>query len=440
VARTRFRGPALLTTLLVSLGGLTVATAPADAAGPGVVRSDGPHLHAWWYDAMRIPAAHRVTEGAGARVAVIDNGFHASDPGLRGADVHLMGNCFGNEDPDEPLGDASAHGTEMALLLAGNGRAAGGRPGFLGIAPRARIDLWNASPVPYCDDKQEQAMALAAARSGADIISISLQLTGDWTATLEKISSYGTVVVAAAGNRPDGDTAIISPAKFRGVVAVNAIDRNADAWKGNTTVSQPMLDHGSGYPAMSAPGVDIPSYGWSKQTGWTKGRATGTSNSTAIVAGALALVKSQYPSATGNQLIQHLIHYSGGTGPFRWDPYYGFGVASVTKMLAHDPTQWPDENPLLLTPEQVVATYPMSVRHPASTASNAPAADPGTDSGSTTARSTSSGVPVVVWVALVVLVLAGAAAAVTLTRRRRVTAVEPARAAVQQSDTEKQGV
>ena len=43
--------------------------------------------------------------------------------------------------------------------------------------------------------------------------------------------------------------------------------------------------------------------------GWVSGSdRTGTSDAAPIVAGALALVKSKYPDATGNQLIQQLIH------------------------------------------------------------------------------------------------------------------------------------
>ncbi|MGQ0626309.1 MAG: S8 family serine peptidase, partial [Sporichthyaceae bacterium] len=77
------------------------------------------------------------------------------------------------------------------------------------------------------------------------------------------------------------------------------------------------------------------------------GMSSGTSGAAALVSGGLALVMAAYPQASGNQVIQHLIRNPGGrVGPLR-DLTFGFGVMSVTKMLASDPTQWPDVNPLL---------------------------------------------------------------------------------------------
>jgi hypothetical protein len=91
---------------------------------------------------------------------------------------------------------------------------------------------------------------------------------------------------------------------------------------------------------------------------YSAGWVTGTSPATAITAGTLALVKSRYPRATGNQLIQHLVHTAGGKR-YNWHHGYGFGVVNPLTMLASSPTQWPDENPLWLHPREALTNYPM---------------------------------------------------------------------------------
>ena len=74
------------------------------------------------------------------------------------------------------------------------------------------------------------------------------------------------------------------------------------------------------------------------------------SNATPIVAGFLALVKQKYPKATGNQLIQTLIHNTGAGSHkpvFDASNKLGYGIVSITSMLAVDPTTYPDVNPLV---------------------------------------------------------------------------------------------
>ncbi|MGH3439356.1 MAG: S8 family serine peptidase, partial [Sciscionella sp.] len=170
--------------------------------------------------------------------------------------------------------------------------------------------------------------------------------------------------------------------------------------------------------------------GW-RSTAWS----TGTSPATAIVAGCLALVKQKYPDATGNQLVQDLIHYTGGSHPFGWDPHYGFGIASVTEMLEHDPTRWPDVNPLLHGPKAAVKDFPSSYGKATAadgSASGKASASPTAAAAGKTGRSgkagsvgsgagsSGGGVPPWVWVIVAVVVLGGAGGTgVTLRKRGR---------------------
>jgi subtilisin family serine protease len=210
------------------------------------------------------------------------------------------------------------------------------------------------------------------------------------------------------------------PGAVPGAVAVLAGDRNGRGWSENP---RPFRSFINGNPVITAPGVDVTGNGWVQGVGWQSGQSlTGTSFSAPIVAGALALVKSKYPDATGNQLIQQLIHNS-SSGKYAWDRYYGFGLISMSRMLATDPTAWPDVNPLRKGPRAALADYPMSSRgaeasaSPSPSASGSPPSDATAASEDTTpaaaATADSGGVPVWVWPlgAVVVLGAAGAGAA-----------------------------
>ena len=104
---------------------------------------------------------------------------------------------------------------------------------------------------------------------------------------------------------------------------------------------------------VAGPGVGILNQGGSEDQKWeSQSTASGTSYATPVVSGFLALVKQKYPKATGNQLIQTLIHNTGAGDHkpvFDASNKLGYGIVSITSMLAVDPTTYPDVNPLVST-------------------------------------------------------------------------------------------
>jgi subtilisin family serine protease len=109
----------------------------------------------------------------------------------------------------------------------------------------------------------------------------------------------------------------------------------------------------SPYVVVVGPGSDIVSQGdngdWTQQS-----TRSGTSIATPIVAGNLALVLSKYEGATGNQAIQSLIRHTGGTPhELMWDPLYGYGLVVPDTLVAADPREYPDVNPLIDDPNTV---------------------------------------------------------------------------------------
>ena len=73
---------------------------------------------------------------------------------------------------------------------------------------------------------------------------------------------------------------------------------------------------------------------------------SGTSVSTALVAGMLALARQKWPDATANQILQSLIH-SGLNPDHTWNDKTGYGAAALGSLVNDDPSQYPDENPII---------------------------------------------------------------------------------------------
>ncbi len=68
--------------------------------------------------------------------------------------------------------------------------------------------------------------------------------------------------------------------------------------------------------------------------GYTTG--TGTSGSTAIIAGAAALVRSKFPNLSAAEVVHRLTATADDKGPPGRDNEYGYGVVNLVKALTAD--------------------------------------------------------------------------------------------------------
>src|SRR3954471_1412800 len=110
--------PLALALLLVLLG-----AAPASAADPLRARQ-------WNLDLIEADAAHAVSTGAGATVAVIDSGVQADPPDLAGR----IGPGYAAVDGDSTPQDGDGHGTHVVGIV---GAASGNGIGVESVAPGA---------------------------------------------------------------------------------------------------------------------------------------------------------------------------------------------------------------------------------------------------------------------------------------------------------------
>jgi subtilisin family serine protease len=88
---------------------------------------------------------------------------------------------------------------------------------------------------------------------------------------------------------------------------------------------------------LAAPSDDIVSTNarnYATASGYLIG--TGTSNSTAIIAGAAALVRSKFPTMSAAEVIHRLTATADDKGPPGRDDQYGYGIVNIVKALTAD--------------------------------------------------------------------------------------------------------
>lgn len=282
----------------------------------------------WYLKTLDVAAAQKITAGDGVVVAVLDTGVGAH-PDLDGQ--ILNGTSYIGE-PGSFRTDNDGHGSSMAGIIVAKG---GNADHLLGIAPKAKI-----LPVRIASASSQMGPTNIpegirwAVDHGAKVINLSTGApTIDRTAedAVRYALDHDVVVIAGSGNVsqfPAG-SGVLAPARFPGVVAVSAIDRDGKAWDG--AIRGPEV-------VLTAPGVAIPmvsASGGGRVVGYHPA-ANGTSAATAVVSGAAALIRAKYPQLPAKDVIQRLIATADDAGPPGRDPDYGYGRLNLVKALTTD--------------------------------------------------------------------------------------------------------
>ncbi|HEX3215071.1 MAG TPA: S8 family serine peptidase [Actinomycetota bacterium] len=304
-------------------GGVDSPTQPA--SGSASVPLGGASLP----EAGVTPAA-----GQGIGVGVLDTGIAASGD--------LAGRVVASADlsGEWSFTDSYGHGTFMAGLIAGSGQAGGPA----GVAPGADLVDLKVAGADGATTLGQVLAALQLADAARDrfnlrVLNISLGAPADDPATaplteaVERLWADGITVVAASGNEGGGTEA---PGLDPYVLTVGAVDGagTVPAWSSRGTdfagrAKPDLVAPGVGLVGLRAPGSTIDLANPSARVGDHYFRGSGTSMSTAVVAGAAALVAAEHPGWGPDRIKAAL---TGGADPIG-QPGSGAGALDLGAAL-----------------------------------------------------------------------------------------------------------
>ena len=311
--------------LALAAGALALVPAPAHADGAVPSQEYFSYYH---FDTARAKGY----TGKGVTIAVIGGPVDTSNPALKGANITDKSRCTIQDSPE-----GVRHNTDMAIILVSP---------ISGVAPDATLYTYQSSTGDTtskgsCDSNGDRLNTVAAlinqaVEDGAQFISVSQSVnesTNELKWAITNAITKGVIIVAAAGNEalPDNTTYL---GRYSGVVGVSAI--NSDG----TFASYSNWADGMVTAAFGGP------YTTYDVTTGEPVTVHGTSISTPLVAGMLALARQKWPDATANQILQLLVH-TGLNPNHDWNEYTGYGAIDGGALVNTDPSQYPDENPII---------------------------------------------------------------------------------------------
>lgn len=276
------------------------------------------------------------SQGEGVIVAVVDTGIDLDHPDLQANLVSGRSFVSGVSSPDDDEG----HGTHVAGIVAG----VSNNGGIIGVAPKASL-----MPVKVLNDQgsgwtYDIADGIEwAVDNGAGVINLSLGSV-DKSSTLQAAVDYatnqGALLVAAGGNCGDSlyflsgctyQDQPVYPAGYTNVMAVASTD---------SSDNQSSFSNEGSYIEIAAPGSNIystyPSAGYATMSG--------TSMASPHVAGLAALIWSQNPSWTNQEVRAQIRATAQDLGSSGWDSKFGYGRIDADAALnSQQTTATPDD-------------------------------------------------------------------------------------------------
>jgi hypothetical protein len=293
----------------------------------------------WWIP--HIGADRWTSPGPGVPITMIDSGVDASNPEFAGRpDTSYLNTQTFSASEDE------LHGTATASVAAAPGL------NMTGIYPRAKLQLWDASPAGVLTVGDEIAGLNDAIRHGRSVINLSLggfdRIPIEEHAILAAFGA-GSLVVASAGNDREIGSPLSYPASFAHVLTVgatNEFDQVSD------------FSSASSHMDLAAPGEDmlvaVPQV-WAPQADDPYDVFDGTSFSAPLVSGAAAAVWTLRPRLSNTQVFEILrrsAHHGSKRG---WNKNTGYGLldvpAALTRKAPGPDPQEPNEDVFLVKPK-----------------------------------------------------------------------------------------
>ncbi|MBR3771984.1 MAG: S8 family serine peptidase [Clostridium sp.] len=246
------------------------------------------HRLQWWLSAINWDEKRTNETGEGIKIAVLDSGIDASHPDLRDVvlEEYRVPGVMKNGTGD------ILHGTAVAGIIAGNPSH---DKGILGVAVHAKILSVDVTDAENGTMKVKDLIdgIRYAISQNVDIINISAGVKENSVQLHEVIKEAygkGIVIVAAAGNFMNED--LLYPAKYPEVIATGALSKDGEV--SSPTGSLPKN-------VVYLPGENIVTA--KDEAGYTG--IDGTSASTPILSGVIALMMEKHKNITNEEIIKY---------------------------------------------------------------------------------------------------------------------------------------
>jgi serine protease AprX len=276
-------------------------------------------------------------DGTGVTVAVMDTGVKPV--------ADLAGRVIGGVDfssENNPYDDGFGHGTFVAGLIAGNGASSNGA--HKGVAPNAKIVSIKIAGRNGASDVSHVLAGIQWAVSfkndyGIRVLNLSLGTDSTQSyylsplnAAVERAWDAGIVVTVSSSNRGPGAGTITKPGDDPFVITVGALDDRGTVGRGddvmagysgegptaaNGLVKPDLVASGRSVIGLRVPGSKIDTAYPSSRVGGPNGayfKGSGTSFSTAVASGSVALLLQGEPGLTPDQVKARLLN-TAAAGP-----------------------------------------------------------------------------------------------------------------------------
>ena len=254
--------------------------------------------------------AETLSSGAPVTVAVLDAGMNLNHEIFDGTEIMEPFSVLSGSDADATGSvDSTGHGTAVAGVIAEN------TPANVRIMP---VKIIGEGDEGSAEDMMNGVQY--AHEHGADIINLSIgeSMVGYeryYSRLVRRLEAYPELMVCAAGNRGlDEDEALFFPSSVPTTVSVSAIDEES--------AFVPFSNYGESVDFAAPGGALMVAY---DRYGTNYGYGSGTSFSAPYVSAAAALILSEHPEYTKDELYDALCALCVDLGESGRDPYYGNG-------------------------------------------------------------------------------------------------------------------
>jgi thermitase len=288
---------------------------------PTLTPSDPYYPNAWHLPKISSPTAWDISQGKGITIAILDSGVDGKHADLSTRIVSGW-NFYDN---NSNTSDVYGHGTKVAGAAAAITNNSKGVAGVAGQAKIMPLRVTNASG--WATWSGISNGLVWAADRGVRVANISfLGVTNSASArsAAQYMKDKGGLVVVSGGNTGKQENYTATTTMIP-VAATDAND-NRTSWS----------SYGN-FIALAAPGVSI----WSTTNGNGYGSVHGTSFSSPITAGVIALMMAANPTMRNTSIEKALYSTAKDLGTKGRDPYYGYGrvnAAAAVKAVATSTT------------------------------------------------------------------------------------------------------